>query len=369
MRVIYFTRGFGPHDHRFLSALAGTQHEVFLLRLENGEASQAQLQVPTAIRQPEWAGGRQTFRWRDTLGLARDLRRVADAVNADLVHAGPVNTCGFVAVHSGFRPILTMSWGFDLQEDAKRNLWWRAITQYTLKRTTFFTCDAQVTAQLAANYGVSRDRMSLFPWGVDLDHFAPTATPKGVSASFTVLCNRSWEPRYGVDCVARAFSLAARRNPDLRLVLLGEGSQGPEIRRTLAEASVTERVRFGGRVSQESLPDWYRRADLYVSASHIDGSSVSLMEALACGTPALVSDIPANREWVRDEVNGWLFPDGDANALAERLEQISSRRAELPGFSRRARQTAEEKADWRTNFPVLLRSYEEAVRLHAEGED
>jgi len=264
-----------------------------------------------------------------------------------------------------------MSWGFDLQEDAQRSLWWRAITGYTLRRSTFFTCDAQVTASLAAKYGISGDRMSVFPWGVDLQHFTPAAAriePQDAAKRFVVLCNRSWEPRYGVDCVARAFALAARRVPDMILVLLGGGSEAGNIKNALTGAGLSERVEFGGYVSQEELPHWYRKADVYVSASHVDGSSVSLMEALACGTPALVSDIPANREWVEDEGNGWLFRDGDAEALADRLVEISGRRAELEGFARRARETAEKKADWASNFPVLLHSYEEAVRLHGEGE-
>ena len=60
-------------------------------------------------------------------------------------------------------------------------------------------------------------------------------------------------------------------------------------------------------------------ADLYISPSHVDGSSVSLMEALACGLPCLVSDIPANQEWVREGENGWLFPDGDDERLAGKI--------------------------------------------------
>jgi glycosyltransferase involved in cell wall biosynthesis len=371
MRIVYFTRAYGPHDHRFLSALAGTDHEIFLLRLEKPDPQDGQAPVPPAIRQPEWIGGRRPFRWRDTWALASDLRRVARSVDADLIHAGPVNTCAFVAVRSGFRPILAMSWGFDLQQDARRNLWWQAVTRYTLKSSTYFTCDARTTWELAVKYGMAENRMSRFPWGVDLEHFTPSKSqgkPKGAAARFVVLCNRSWEPRYGVDCVARAFILAVRRVPEMMLVLLGGGSEAPRIKATLAEDGVAERVEFGGRASQAELPDWYRLADLYVSASHIDGSSVSLMEALACGTPALVSDIPANREWVEEGDNGWLFPDGDTEALADRLVELWGRRTELPAYGRRARQTAERKADWDKNFRVLLRSYEEAVRLHKGGE-
>jgi glycosyltransferase involved in cell wall biosynthesis len=67
-------------------------------------------------------------------------------------------------------------------------------------------------------------------------------------------------------------------------------------------------------------------ADLYISPSHVDGSSVSLMEALACGLPALVSDIPANQEWVSEGVNGWLFPDGNADILAEKILAVIAQR-------------------------------------------
>ncbi len=82
---------------------------------------------------------------------------------------------------------------------------------------------------------------------------------------------------------------------------------------------VLDRVHFGGQVGQKDLPRWYHMADLYISPSHVDGSSVSLMEALASGLPCLVSDIPGNREWIEDGVNGWLFRDGDVDDLAEKI--------------------------------------------------
>jgi glycosyltransferase involved in cell wall biosynthesis len=103
-------------------------------------------------------------------------------------------------------------------------------------------------------------------------------------------------------------------------------------------------------------------ADLYVSPAHVDGSSVSLMEALACGLPCLVSDIPANREWVTEGVNGWLFQDGDVNGLAARILLIMNGRESLGKVGEAARRVAEEKADWSKNFQKLLKAYELALR-------
>ena len=112
-----------------------------------------------------------------------------------------------------------------------------------------------------------------------------------------------------------------------------------------------DRVQFAGQVRQDDLPDYYCSADLYVSASHSDGSSVSLMEALASGLPAIVSDIPGNREWITPGEQGWLFPDGDDEALASLILQ-AYRSAPLPALSSR-RQLAEQRADWPRNFKTI----------------
>jgi glycosyltransferase involved in cell wall biosynthesis len=117
------------------------------------------------------------------------------------------------------------------------------------------------------------------------------------------------------------------------------------------------------------LPRYYQMADLYVSASHSDGSSISLLEAMACGSPVLVSDIPGNREWVpplppggiEGGQVGWLFPDGDADALAQAILHAVEQRHHLPEMGRRARALAEQRADWKQNFPRLFKAYELAL--------
>jgi glycosyltransferase involved in cell wall biosynthesis len=364
MRILYFTKDYTPHDHRFLAALAETQHEIFYLRLERNPRQVEDRPVPSKIEQVIWAGGRGEFRWRDLPRLAIDLRRVIKRLHPDLIHAGPIQTCAFLAVLSGFRPILTMSWGFDLMQDAERNGWWRWVTRYTLARSTFFTSDAAVTRERAVRYGMDPARTVVFPWGVDLKRFDVSTPERPRKNGFTVFCNRSWEPRYGVDVLARAFVQAARQSEEIGLLLLGGGSQAGAIRQILMGGGVLDRVQFGGQVSQTDLPRWYHMADLYISPSHVDGSSVSLMEALACGIPALVSDIPANREWVSEGVNGWLFPDGDAAALADRILAALAQRRKLSGIGRAGRRSAEERADWKKNFSKLLEAYEQTLRLN-----
>jgi glycosyltransferase involved in cell wall biosynthesis len=361
MRIIYFSLGYTTHDHRFLKAISEGGHEVFYVRLEGNARQVESRSVPENVQQILWKGGREPFRWANLLKLTLDFRRLIKEIKPDLIHAGPIQTCAFISILSGFRPVLAMSWGFDLMEDVYKSKWMEWVTRYTLKRSTFFTSDAYVTRDKAVAYGMDPEKTVVFPWGVDLDHFNFQAFESETSKTFTLFCNRSWETRYGVEVLARAFVRVAEQKENVDLILLGGGSQGGRIRQILQSGSVLDRVTFGGQISQTDLPRWYHMADLYISPSHVDGSSVSLMEALACGLPCLVSDIPANKEWVSEGENGWLFPDNNSNALAEKILAAMSQREKLPEIGRASRRSAEKLADWKKNSEVLMNTYRSIV--------
>jgi glycosyltransferase involved in cell wall biosynthesis len=373
MRILYFSRGYSPHDHRFLSSLSKTKHEVFFVQLEAQRRQTEDRPTPKNIQQVLWAGGKHEFRWRDVPHLTFDFRRLTKEIKPDLVHAGPIQSCAFIAVLSGFRPVLTMSWGYDLVQDADRNDWMRWITRYTLKRSAFFVSDANVSREKAIAFGMDLEKTVIFPWGVDLKQFgprprtsAPSVNPKSKVVnrkSLTLFCNRTWEEIYGVDVLARAFVKVAATNPHVNLILLGGGSQGAKIRQILMKGGVLEKVHFGGYVAQADLPRWYHMADLYISPSHVDGSSVSLMEALASGLPCLVSDIPGNQEWIVDGENGWLFRDGDVDDLIQKILYAIKNRKLFKKIGESARKTAEQKADWKKNFGKLLEAYEHILSL------
>ena len=110
-----------------------------------------------------------------------------------------------------------------------------------------------------------------------------------------------------------------------------------------------------------SCPAYYRSADLYLSASHSDGSSVSLMEALACGRPVLVSDIPGNREWLENSPAGWLFTDGDEDALADGILQACRSARSWSLGRNRCPQPGRTARGLGKNFQKLLGAYEMAV--------
>ena len=240
--------------------------------------------------------------------------------------------------------------------------------EIALRASEVLVCDCRTVREAAIRLGMHGDRIVVFPWGVDLTRFSPSQDGQlrerlGWQDNFVILSMRAWEPLYGVDLTVKAFIESSKNDPSLRLLMLSQGSLRAELLEELEQAGLSDRAHVPGVVEPEELPAYYRAADLYVSASRSDGSSISLLEAMASGRPALVSDIPGNKEWVRSGENGWLFSDGDVEELATDLVKAASSRSELADMGAQARRIVEARGDWTSNFPKLLEAYQLAMSL------
>ena len=371
MRILYFSRDYTTHDHRFLTALAQTEHEVGFLRLERGPHQLEDRPLPPQIIQIPWAGGQKSAEFRDGLHLVTGLRKVIRTFKPDLIQAGPIQRSAFLVALAGFHPLVTMSWGYDLLVDVNRNLWWNWVTRFTLKRSDALVGDCDTIRKLAIHHGMNPNRIVTFPWGANIKKFRP-APSSSLSTlrsrlgwddkNFVLLSTRGWSEIYGVEDLAHAFVRAARQQPEIRLLMLGNGPLAPTIRRIFQQGRVQDFVHFPGQVSQDKLPDFYRAADLYISTSHSDGTSISMLEALASGTPVLLSDIPGNREWIANPGDiGWLFRNGDIDSLTKGILSAVENRDQLPAMSQAARQLAVSRANWESNFPHLFEAFQIAL--------
>ena len=348
MKVLYFSHSYTPHDHRFLSAIAEAGHRVFFLRLDDRKTTEKR-PLPKGVQQ-----------------VSGPVKSVVSKIKPDLIHAGPLSDCSYQAAKTGFHPIVQMSWGSDILWNAQRNAGARKKVRFALDHADALIGDCQAVRRAATKYGFPKEWIVIFPWGIDLAKFSPRGSDGGLRKKldwqnkFVLLHLRAWEPLYDPLTVARSFVSAARENTRLRLLMPGGGKLMAKVVNLFRKAGMLDRVHFPGQIPQNELPTYFRTSDLYLSASLSDGSSVSLMEALACGTPALVSDIPGNREWITSGKQGWLFPIKDVFALSKAiLEAENSDR--LEGMAKQARILAEQKANWAKNKHFLLQAYELAM--------
>jgi glycosyltransferase involved in cell wall biosynthesis len=172
-----------------------------------------------------------------------------------------------------------------------------------------------------------------------------------------LISTRRFEPIQGTMIFLEAMLRVFPKYPDVRVLMVGDGSLRPQVEAFIARHRLKDRFYLPGQVPEPVLADYYNEADLYVSATYSDGASISLLQAMACGLPVIVTSGYGNLEWALHARNGWLYPAGDAQALAaaivEGLNDWAARR--VMGQANSA--VARERANWDENVQQLLLGY------------
>ena len=197
------------------------------------------------------------------------------------------------------------------------------------------TCDRIIaatereTAELARFYDAPAARMQIIPCGVDLDLFRPVdqASARGQlgfdpDARLLLYVGRL-EPQKGIERLLAAVS-HLKHLPKIKLVVIGgDGHHEPEFQRLLQlskELDIQDKVFFAGRVEQQDLPTYYSAANLLVVPSHHESFGLVALEALACGTPVVTSDVGAMRDIIIENETGCVVSPADPPGLAEKIE-------------------------------------------------
>ena len=187
-------------------------------------------------------------------------------------------------------------------------------------------------------------KLTLLPRGIDADVFAPRRNGAwrdlDLREGFTLLYVGRISDDKSIGFLANAYEAAAQRYPALNLIVAGDGPGLEALRRRYRGAA---RVRVLGPVAHASLPELYSLADLFVFPSATDTFGMAVLEAQACGLPALVADIGGPKEIIRDGVTGWVLPADDLAAWTAKIADIADRMANAPADYAAIRHAAREQ--------------------------
>ena len=361
-RLIYLSEGYTTHDRRFLSAAVDYGWIPYWLRCDAGLRTLDDAPVPTEVVVVDWLGSVENLAEANSQRFVEAFRLAAARIRPVVIHAGPVPTAGFVAVSAGVAPVLVTSWGSDLLVDTQAADV-RARAMAALRGASKVLVDCQTVARKAITLGAAVDQLAVVPYGVELQSFAYTP-PRLEPGRLRLLSLRSLERPYDISTLLRGFAGAAQGAGDdnATLTIAGSGSQEGDLRELAEVLGISRLVTWRGRVSEIEVAMLLRDHDLHVSTALSDGSSVSLLQAMAVGRPSIVSDLPSNREWVIPGVTGWVFEVGNPDSLAQAIGDAESARADLGMMAERGRAAVEARANWRENGSLIAGLYKEVAR-------
>ena len=183
---------------------------------------------------------------------------------------------------------------------------------------------------LAKVDGFPGDRVEVIYNGVDTDQFAQRPTADKRTALRTKLgldINRQYvamiarfHPVKDHESLLRAFQIVCRKRDDADLLLIGDGELRDRLEALVKELDIGDRVQFWG--VRHDVPEILRSIDVFTLSSVSEAASLTLLEAMACGCPVVVTEVGGNPEIVADGQTGRLAPRQDPSALAAALNDL-----------------------------------------------
>jgi glycosyltransferase involved in cell wall biosynthesis len=197
----------------------------------------------------------------------------------------------------------------------------RLLMKFVCGRASIVHAVSDELADALVASGVPRDRIVCFPLGVDVLSFAPLPGARGGGGPPRIICTRRQEPVYANEIVVEGLKWLKDRGRDFRCTMAGGGLLMQERLAQIGRLGLADVVTCAGQVPPEAIRSLLAASDVYVSASTSDGTSSSLLEAMATGAFPVVSRIRANEAWLRNEESCLFFEAGDAAGLGRALER------------------------------------------------
>lgn len=367
MRIAYLSQGNSVYDRRFLEKMVERGHEPHFISYHSHRPVEVE-----GVRN-YFCDYKTMHRFKRMVMMqtAWHLRKLLKIIKPDVLHTGWIQDHGFIGALSGFHPTLSMPWGSDVLIRPYDSSWAMRRTRFTLRRADMITCDVQsVKNQIIKLSGYPSDKIVVFPWGIDLKTFYPECSGKVRKRlrwedKKVLICTRNFDIRaHGVEYFIRAIPAILEACPDVRVILVGAGPLEREYRELVSNLGLDKVVYFSGWLDEIRIVEHLNTADIYVSTSLSDGTSCSLLEAMACGLPVVVTDVPSYFEWVEDGINGYIVPRKDERQLAETIVALLENHNLQKEMGERNLQIANERADWERNFSILEEIYKKLVAVY-----
>lgn len=280
---------------------------------------------------------------------ARQIRAVLEKEKADVLHSHYLNVGGFLGVATGFHPHLMHGWGSDVFIAPHYSRVQLLKTRLALRTADYVLSPSTVMRDELSRLGLGLKRNEALPWGIDTLHFAAKPAEAaafraahGLGDGPVVFSPRALQPLYHQDKLVEAWARVLLEAPQARLVLsryAAEAAFALHLENVIDKLGLGDNVSWLDPLAYADLPAAYSAADVVVSIPRSDAPAITVLEAMACARPVVVSDLPALHEIVREGVNGFLVDVHDPGAIAAGLVsalKLSPAEREAMGRANRA---------------------------------
>jgi glycosyltransferase involved in cell wall biosynthesis len=254
-------------------------------------------------------------------------------------------------------PVYLVGWGSDILHAAEKSFVHKWITRQIVHHADWLNVDAEIMrTYLVDRYDISSATVDLITWGLPANWYEKPISPPPDGPPWKVICHRRLDYDMNPILLLEGFEQSVERGFDGILSIKGHGPWADRVRSWVDEHRLGDRVEYLPWMDYDELRDVIAEHHIYVTSAWVDSTSVSLLEIMSQGNYPVVTDIPANREWVIHEHNGLLFHPQSPRELADMLLHVQRNPAWISEARPLNRPLVERKASWDIHMDTVAAS-------------
>ena len=330
MTLYFVTDRADAHVARFDALFATVSSGYELVRVTYGRAGEPSASI-AGVTHESWDAIRGAVALEGSVGVSGPLDTVS------------VNLAGGLFAHVG------ISFATDVMVTAAQSPEELERLRTLVESIDVLVTDNYATENALISMGATADKVLRIPWGPQEAAASPMTRAQCGWAEDRriVLYPRSLEPHYDPDVFVDAVALVAKRVPDVLAVLVEVGSLVEDTKRRIGAAGLGSHVRFEPLREPDEFRAMMTCADVVVVTPRTDGTSVTVMDAMAQGVPVVSSLTAGSAEWVVEGITGWTFPVGRASELAGAMERaLLTEKSHRALITEQAKNLVSKKAGW-----------------------
>jgi len=237
----------------------------------------------------------------------------------------------------------------------------RVALEDKIRRAEFIICISTFHRDFYKKHGARDEQLHIAYCGIELDKFAPPSAPRTPDGKLRILSSGRLVAKKGFKDLIAACKIIGDRGIDLECIIAGSGPLQQQLQMQIDELKLTDRVKLTGQeIKQEDIPAFMHTGDIYclpcvwAEDGDIDGLPQMLMEAMACGLPAVSTRLVGIPDLCIHEKTGLLVEPGNVQQIADAIMRLHSNREEAQRLARGACQWILEKFDLGTSLDPLI---------------
>jgi len=302
----------------------------------------------------------------DYLLHGKELRRLVQSINPDIIHAHYVSSYGSMCSLAGITPFWLSIWGSDIYEFPGKGFPHKLLVKNTLKKAHMLLSTSKAMAREIGKY--TDRKIEITPFGVDMKLFTPEKRTRINDGKFVVGTVKALEKKYGIDDLLRASAIVLEKRKDIPLEvrIAGTGTMKSELKYLSNHLDLAKRVHWLGQIPQAKAAVEWANMDVAIVASESESFGVSAVEAEASGLPVIISDIPGLMEATAPGKTSLVVKRKFPEQIAEKIIWLYDNPIEAKKIGIRGREFVEKKYEFNHCFEIVEKLYIEDLKRRSK---